>query len=839
MVFNFQNFTPSLDDSQASSSESPSFVLKRAFSKIFGLAFVGSTLLLAIALTSWSADDPSLTNARAGLVRNWLGVPGATISDLMMQFIGLSSVVFLIPPFFWGVAYMYNKKSRYGWICILAWINAICFSAMGASSARQSISWPLPKGMGGILGDSLLAHMRAFLDISPISVDSALLGVSCAFMGAVLCVIASGYCLPYESFVSLPTQAGDKSKNGVFGKKSIENLKEVPDPSPKKRLRFLRWSASRVFKSIASVLLAMITWIMRFRRPGETLPVGSGMTSRREPALAFSHQEGSVPPVASVPHVPPSKNLGAPQIKKRLSLWNRGASESSEVLEEYALPSLELLQDSFYGELSHEVQHDLNAGKAQLEMVLSDFGIRGVIRHVRPGPVVTLYELEPAPGTKSARVISLADDIARSLSAVSARVAVIPGRNVIGIELPNPTRKIVYLRELLESQEFVGTRFKLPLCLGKAIGGEPVVVELAQMPHLLVAGTTGSGKSVAINTMILSLLYRLTPEECRMIMVDPKMLELSVYDGIPHLLTPVVTDPKQAVIALKWVVREMEERYKKMSKLGVRNIVGFNSRVQEAKTSGKGLRRRVQTGFDHQTGQATYEDEEMDLDVLPYIVVIVDEMADLMLVAGKEIEGHIQRLAQMARASGIHVILATQRPSVDVITGTIKANFPTRISFQVSSRIDSRTILGEMGAEQLLGQGDMLYMAVGGRITRVHGPFVSDSEVEHVVANLKAQGKPHYVESILSDLDDEDGSEVRGDFSSDEGDSGKNDLYDQAVACVLRDKRVSTSYIQRRLQIGYNRAASLMERMEKEGIVSPPNHAGKRMILLSSSDGQE
>jgi S-DNA-T family DNA segregation ATPase FtsK/SpoIIIE len=472
-------------------------------------------------------------------------------------------------------------------------------------------------------------------------------------------------------------------------------------------------------------------------------------------------------------------------------------------------------------------------------MVLSDFGIRGVIRHVRPGPVVTLYELEPAPGTKSSRVIGLADDIARSLSAVSARVAVIPGRNAIGIELPNPTRKVVYLRELLESQEFVGTRFKLPLCLGKAIGGDPVVVELAQMPHLLVAGTTGSGKSVAINTMILSLLYRLTPEECRMIMVDPKMLELSVYDGIPHLLTPVVVDPKQAVIALKWVVREMEERYKKMSKLGVRNIVGFNARVQEAKASGKTLRRTVQTGFDHQTGQATYENEEMDLDVLPYIVVIVDEMADLMLVAGKEIEGHIQRLAQMARASGIHVVLATQRPSVDVITGTIKANFPTRISFQVSSRIDSRTILGEMGAEQLLGQGDMLYMAVGGRITRVHGPFVSDSEVEHVVASLKAQGKPHYVESILSDPEDEDGRESGGDFSSDEGDGCKNDLYDQAVACVLRDKRVSTSYIQRRLQIGYNRAASLMERMEKEGIVSPPNHSGKRMILLSSHDGQE
>jgi DNA segregation ATPase FtsK/SpoIIIE, S-DNA-T family len=478
-----------------------------------------------------------------------------------------------------------------------------------------------------------------------------------------------------------------------------------------------------------------------------------------------------------------------------------------------------------------------------LESTLEDFGVRGEIINVRPGPVVTLYELEPAPGTKSSRVISLADDIARSMSAVSARVAVVQGRNAIGIELPNVKRETVYLRELLSSQDFDQTKQKLALCLGKTIGGEPVIADLARMPHLLVAGTTGSGKSVAINTMILSLLYRLKPEECRLIMVDPKMLELSVYDGIPHLLSPVVTDPKKAVIALKWAVREMEERYKKMSKLGVRNIDGFNARVAEAKERGEVITRTVQTGFDRNTGEAVYEDEIMDLDTLPYIVVIVDEMADLMMVAGKDIEGAIQRLAQMARAAGIHLIMATQRPSVDVITGTIKANFPTRISFQVTSKIDSRTILGEMGAEQLLGQGDMLYMAGGGRITRVHGPFCSDDEVEKVVAHLKRQGRPAYLDAVTSDGEDDPGTALAGDDDApvfDKGSFGDEgaDVYDQAVAVVLRDKKASTSYIQRRLQIGYNRAASLMERMEKEGIVGPANHAGKREILVDGAGGR-
>ena len=465
----------------------------------------------------------------------------------------------------------------------------------------------------------------------------------------------------------------------------------------------------------------------------------------------------------------------------------------------------------------------------QLESVLEDFGVKGQIINARSGPVVTLFEFEPAPGIKSSRVIGLSDDIARSMSAISARVAVVPGRNVIGIELPNPKRQIVYLREIIATQDFYQNKAKLGLALGKTIGGEAVIADLAKMPHLLVAGTTGSGKSVAINTMILSLLYRMTPEQCRMIMVDPKMLELSVYDGIPHLLTPVVTDPKKAVVALKWAVREMEERYRKMAKVGVRNIDGFNERVKEAERKGEQLSRTVQTGFDHETGEPIYETETLDLTTMPYIVVIIDEMADLMLVAGKEIEGAIQRLAQMARAAGIHVIMATQRPSVDVITGTIKANFPTRISFQVTSKIDSRTILGEQGAEHLLGQGDMLFMMGGGRIQRVHGPFVGDEEVEQIVQHLKTQGVPDYLEAVTEESDDDNADDVSGGTSHFED---SQDPYDQAVAVVLRDRRVSTSYIQRRLGIGYNRAATIVERMEAEGLISPANHAGKREILV-------
>ncbi|HEY6632933.1 MAG TPA: DNA translocase FtsK, partial [Rhizobiaceae bacterium] len=475
---------------------------------------------------------------------------------------------------------------------------------------------------------------------------------------------------------------------------------------------------------------------------------------------------------------------------------------ASRAAGEYELPSEDFLQEVPEGQGFYMSQERLEQNADLLESVLEDFGVRGEIIHVRPGPVVTLYEFEPAPGVKSSRVINLADDIARSMSAISARVAVVPGRNVIGIELPNETRETVYFRELIESDGFRSSSYKLPVCLGKTIGGEPVIAELAKMPHLLVAGTTGSGKSVAINTMILSLLYRLKPEECRLIMVDPKMLELSVYDGIPHLLTPVVTDSKKAVTALKWAVREMEDRYRKMARLGVRNIDGYNQRAAVARDNDETVTMQVQTGFEKGTGQPQFEEQEIDLSPMPYIVVIVDEMADLMMVAGKEIEGAIQRLAQMARAAGIHLIMATQRPSVDVITGTIKANFPTRISFQVTSKIDSRTILGEQGAEQLLGQGDMLHTAGGGRISRVHGPFVSDAEVERVVAHLKTQGTPDYLDTVTSDEEDEVPEEEDApvfDKSALAAEDGADPMFDEAVKVVLRDKKCSTSYIQRRL----------------------------------------
>jgi DNA segregation ATPase FtsK/SpoIIIE, S-DNA-T family len=498
---------------------------------------------------------------------------------------------------------------------------------------------------------------------------------------------------------------------------------------------------------------------------------------------------------------------------------------------EYERPPLSLLTNPVEITRHHLSDEALEENARMLESVLDDYGVKGEIVSVRPGPVVTMYELEPAPGLKASRVIGLADDIARSMSALSARVSTVPGRSVIGIELPNAHREKVVLREILSARDFGDSNLRLPLALGKDISGEPVVANLAKMPHLLIAGTTGSGKSVAINTMILSLLYKLSPEECRLIMIDPKMLELSVYDGIPHLLSPVVTDPKKAVVALKWVVGEMEERYRKMSKMGVRNIEGFNGRVREALAKGEMFKRTIQTGFDEDTGEPVFETDEFAPVALPYIVVIVDEMADLMMVAGKEIEACIQRLAQMARASGIHLIMATQRPSVDVITGTIKANFPTRISFQVTSKIDSRTILGEMGAEQLLGMGDMLYMAGGSRIVRIHGPFVSDEEVEEIVTHLKSFGPPEYMSGVVEGVDDDKSDDI--DLVLGLGGDGSDEaLYDQAVAIVIKDRKCSTSYIQRKLAIGYNKAARLVEQMEDQGIVTPANHVGKREILV-------
>ena len=531
-----------------------------------------------------------------------------------------------------------------------------------------------------------------------------------------------------------------------------------------------------------------------------------------------------------------TKTVKAPLIK-RPAASARQARLALHPDSDHNLPPLELLQWPEDARQNHPTisEEALEKNAKLLESVLADFGVHGAITKVSPGPVVTLYELEPSPGTRAARVISLADDIARNMSATSVRVAVVPGRNVIGIELPNAKRETVYLRELLSSDAYNEGKDKLPLVLGKDIAGQPVIADLARMPHLLIAGTTGSGKSVAINTMILSLLYRLPPQKCRFIMIDPKMLELSVYEGIPHLLAPVVTEPKKAIMALRWTVREMEERYRAMSKLGVRNIEGYNMRLREAAKNGETLMRKVQTGFDRETGKPIYEEQPLDLTELPFIVVIVDEMADLMIVAGKEIEGAIQRLAQMARAAGIHIMMATQRPSVDVITGTIKANFPTRISFQVTSKIDSRTILGEQGAEQLLGQGDMLYMAGGGRVTRVHGPFVRDDEVETIVKFLKSQGEPEYLDEVTEDDGQGEISESSGGFAG--GNTGSGDeLYDKAVDIVLRERKASTSFIQRHLQLGYNKAATLIERMEREGVISGANAVGKREVFGRKPD---
>jgi len=549
-----------------------------------------------------------------------------------------------------------------------------------------------------------------------------------------------------------------------------------------------------------------------------------------------------VVPAAPRPQVPqPEPRKVVQNLQRKAPAPSRRAQEEAQPrlqfedrVPDYELPPLGLLMNPATIQRHHLSDEALEQNARMLEAVLDDYGVKGEIVSVRPGPVVTMYELEPAPGLKASRVIGLADDIARSMSALSARVSTVPGRSVIGIELPNDNREMVVLREILAARDFGDSNMKLPLALGKDIGGDPIVANLAKMPHLLIAGTTGSGKSVAINTMILSLLYKLTPAECRLIMIDPKMLELSVYDGIPHLLSPVVTDPKKAVVALKWVVAEMEERYRKMSKMGVRNIDGYNGRVADAQAKGEMFSRTVQTGFDEDTGEPIFETEEFEPRKMPFIVVIVDEMADLMMVAGKEIEACIQRLAQMARASGIHLIMATQRPSVDVITGTIKANFPTRISFQVTSKIDSRTILGEMGAEQLLGMGDMLYMAGGAKITRCHGPFVSDEEVEEIVNHLKAYGPPDYVGGVLEGPDEERSSDIDAvlGLSSGGNTGGEDALYDQAVAIVAKDRKCSTSYIQRKLGIGYNKAARLVEQMEDEGVVTPANHVGKREILL-------
>jgi S-DNA-T family DNA segregation ATPase FtsK/SpoIIIE len=741
-----------------------------------GLAALVGAVLVADLIT-YHAGDASFDSAGRGPPANLLGSFGADLADLGLQLTGLTAWLVALLLLVQGARRLVGDRAATAatrsWPRILAGVAGTVLAALALAAAPPPASWPLATGLGGLSGDGMLG-------------------------------LAIGV---------LPGQIGI-------------------DP---------RWIIGPVSGGLAALALAFaldaLRWPVLIRAPAvagaaHVAPASRGRRQRK--AEAAPEQEVAIAGDAAMAKSAPDDTTFAPDLaikppKASVRSSGREERETQPPLPfpdaGFRLPELIMLakpkpRASAFDEIA------LRQNAQMLESVLAEFGVRGQIDNIRPGPVVTLYELVPAPGVKSARVVALSDDIARSMSVAACRVSVVPGRNAIGIELPNARRETVYLRDLLSSAEYEKSSQALPLALGETIGGEPYIVDLAKMPHLLIAGTTGSGKSVGVNAMILSILYRLPPEKCRFIMIDPKMLELSIYDGIPHLLTPVVTDPKKAIVALKWTVREMEDRYRRMSKIGVRNVAGYNDRAHELMAKGEHFVRTVQTGFDEH-GRPVFEEERINPEPMPYLVVVIDEVADLMMVAGKDIEGLVQRLAQMARAAGIHLIMATQRPSVDVITGTIKANFPTRISFQVTSKIDSRTIMGEQGAEQLLGMGDMLYMAGGGRITRLHGPYVDDEEVIKVAKFLRDQGEPQYLEEVTAPTDDDLDS---GAAASEEGSAG-NELYDQAVAVVTRDRKASTSYIQRRLQIGYNRAASLIERMEREGVVTAANHAGKRDIL--------
>ena len=765
------------------------FMHKRT-QEVGGAGLIVLALTLAAALFTYDAGDPSLNRSVAGPVANLLGIPGAYAADILLQAIGLAAGLISIALVAWGARLIGHRGLTPLWVRLTLLPVGLIFTAVGLAALTTPVDWPLRSSLGGVAG-SLFLDKAAGL--------GALFGLDADAIGLAAAALAIAALVP-----SL-----------AVGGREWRGLVRVARAAGGLGLRVLRRiSRMRRREREGAIELRGAMGRAAWRADSE---------ERAEPYFE-SAPGGSPPPEAEHPDVP--TGLVAPRASTapagKRARTARQASLALSPGQSFQLPPLDLLHLPRVGPADNAINEDALAQNARLLVsVLEDFGVHGEIVKVRPGPVVALYELEPARGTKSSRVIGLADDIARSMSAVSARIAVVSGRNAIGIELPNARREQVYLRELLASATFERSQ-NLALALGKDIGGAPVIADLSRMPHLLIAGTTGSGKSVAINTMILSLLYRLTPDECKLIMIDPKMLELSVYDGIPHLIAPVVTDPRKAVVALKWAVREMENRYRLMSQLGVRNIVGYNARLAEARKKGEALSRRVQTGFDTETGRPVFEDQPLDLEAMPLIVVVVDEMADLMMTSGKEIEAAVQRLAQMARAAGIHLIMATQRPSVDVITGTIKANFPTRVSFQVTSKIDSRTILGEQGAEQLLGQGDMLYMVGGGRIIRVHGPFVGDDEVEAVVRYLKSQGAPQYIEEVTEDPD--------GGFDDVMDDSG-DELYDRAVALVSRERKASTSFVQRHLQIGYNRAARIVEQMESEGVISPANHVGKREVL--------
>ncbi|MDG1287101.1 MAG: DNA translocase FtsK 4TM domain-containing protein [Rickettsiales bacterium] len=766
---------------------------QRRIREFAGIFWFLLAFFLTLSLISYDSSDPSYNVVSEQSFHNWLGFTGAITADFLLQSIGLASIFIVLTFLGWG----WRQFIRHGELFILLRTATLLLALLAASFLFSLIpfpsGWPISAGLGGAIGSLLEAQLPA----GPIKLIGAAFMIV-AFLA--LWGISSGI-NPREW----------KGINLLLGYVVFTIIRKITS--------LFRYSSRVTFDGYE---LPKISTLIRF------LPfIGNkeeGEIQNPRPKKRRARHKTAKPEIQEHPRP-------EPKVSKRVQKTSKKEEQASLQLTRreggYELPDISLMKPPPKSSRKHTLSDTaLEQNARLLESVLHDFGVKGDIVGIRPGPVVTLYELEPAAGTKSSRVIGLADDIARSMSAISARISVIPGRNAMGIELPNSKRETVYFREMLEDGEFTQTDSDLPLALGKDIGGQPVVVDLAKMPHLLVAGTTGSGKSVAINTMIASLLYHHTPEECKFIMIDPKMLELSVYEGIPHLLCPVVTEPPKAVVALKWTTKEMENRYRLMANLGVRNVAGYNKRIRAAKTKGEELKRTVQIGFDPETGKPIYEDQPMDMNPLPFIVVVVDEMADLMLVAGKDIETSIQRLAQMARAAGIHIIMATQRPSVDVITGVVKANFPTRISFQVTSRIDSRTILGDQGAEQLLGMGDMLYMAGGGKVTRVHGPFVSDKEIEHLVSFIKTQGEPNYVEDVTIDPD-EAGDLFDGGGEMDE----ETMLYNQAVNIVRTDNKASTSYIQRKLKIGYNRAARLIDRMEEEGVVSQANHVGKRELL--------
>jgi len=780
-------------------------LMSRRTAEFGGLLLGLLGLAILVALASYDPRDPSLDTATLRPVGNLAGPTGAVLSDILLQGFGVAGALPGLAMLAWGWRLASRGEAGSMSVRLAALLAAMpMLAAVLGAFPMPRPGWPVASGLGGSIGQIIAA--------SGLNAGHALLGV----VGAGLVWLIGVVLTVGLTLVALALSSAEWRIAGRMAALAVR----FPVQGGRAAAGALARGAGGV--GAASGWLAALTSRGPGLAPGEPAePSAPPPVVRQEPSKALL-AAGMSPdaPVASIrPPKPAAAPLRMPQ-QHVLPLPEEG----------WKFPPLTLLNAPPARAAAGPSEQSLQANARLLETVLSDYGVQGEIVEIRPGPVVTLYELVPAPGIRSARVIGLADDVARSLSVTAVRIATVPGRNVIGIEVPNSKRETVFLSEILASDEVQHHAGRLSLALGKDIGGKAVVADLARMPHLMIAGTTGSGKSVGVNAMILSLLYRLSPDQCRLILIDPKMLELSTYEGIPHLMAPVVTEPAKAVTALKWTVREMERRYRAMSQLGVRNIGGFNDRVAEARRKGEVMTRRVQTGFDPDTGRPTFEEQPLALEPLPCIVVVVDEMADLMMVAGKEIEAAVQRLAQMARAAGIHVIMATQRPSVDVITGTIKANFPTRISFQVISKFDSRTILGEQGAEQLLGQGDMLFMQGGGRITRVHGPFVSDEEVEKVVAFLREQGEPAYVDDVTEPVEAGDNEPLLSGIAG--ASDGDKSLFDQAVAVVAREGKASTSFIQRHLNIGYNKAAKLIEQMEKEGIVGPANHVGKREILV-------